>query len=179
MRAERRSRGRASALAAAILFIAATLTACACHEPLSLKTKDARLPAGWARFSYGSLSVGAPATWRVSSTPWPSCSLPPPHVVGEYTTDTVTTSACGSGPAGEGPTVEAVSIVCWRGKAKRIFSGPGPTVTVNGKTLHQDQTRVYLQGNGWEGAVELADPFGSPRLGAAILSTVEPTGKSC
>jgi hypothetical protein len=166
-------------MAAVFLFLGATSTGCASHavQPVTLKTKDVRLPAGWARFSYGSLSVGAPATWTVRSTPWRNCSLPPQHTVTEDTDTTVRISSCGAGSTST--TVQAVAIECLRGKANGLYYGPGPTVTVNGETLHKRESMVYLQGDGWEGTVSLSDYFGPPSLGAAILTTVEPTGRPC
>lgn len=72
------------------------------------KTSDSHLPAGWARFSYGSLSVGAPSGWKVRSAPL-SCGSPP-NTVNEYTLNTLRSTSCPSFGPGS-PTVEAVVVV--------------------------------------------------------------------
>lgn len=141
------------------------------------KTSDSRLPAGWARFSYGSLSVGAPSGWKVRSAPL-SCGSPP-NTVNEYTLNTLRSTSCPSFGPGS-PTVEAVVIECLRGKAGRLYSGTSSTTVVEGRVLYRQDTYVYQLGRGSEGVVFLPMNFGPlPTLGAEILATVEPTGKPC
>lgn len=176
-------KGRRSVALAAAVLVVGTLAGCSSHSgggvapsPVSLKATDPHLPAGWARFSYGSLSVGAPAGWKVNSTPL-FCGSPP-KTVSEYKLTSVTATSCPSfGPAS--PTAEAVAIECLLGKANGLYSGLTPTTTVDGEVLHREGTFVYLQGSGWEGVVLLPMNFGPPALGSTILATVEPTGKPC
>lgn len=178
-------RGRASVISAVVVCLAVGLTGCTSHsggksagpEPSSAKTSDSHLPAGWARFSYGSLSVGAPAGWKVSSAPL-FCGSPP-NTVNEYTLSTLRATSCPAYGPGS-PTVEAVAIECLRGQAADLYSSTSSTTVVKGKVLYRQDTYVYQLGNGWEGVVLLPVNFGPlPTLGAEILATVQPTGKPC
>jgi hypothetical protein len=143
-----------------------------------LKSTQEPLPTGWTRFSYGSLSVRAPKTWKVSPAPLPNCAAPPPNSVSEYTLTRVTASNC---PAeiGDVPTVAAIAIECLRGAANGLYSGSATSTVVRGTTLARSGTLVWLQGASWEGVVTLADNFAPASLGRAILATVEPTGRPC
>lgn len=179
------TKGRASVISAVVVCLAVGLTSCASHsggktagpEPPSAKTSDTHLPDGWARFSYGSLSVGAPAGWKVSSAPL-FCGSPP-NTVNEYTLSTLRPTSCPSyGP--DSPTVEAVAIECLRGQAGRLYSGTSSTTVVEGKVLYRQDTYVYQLGSGWEGVVLLPMNFGPlSTLGTEILATVKPTGRPC
>lgn len=176
---------RASVISAVVVCVAVGLTGCASHsggrnagsEPSSARTSDPHLPPGWARFSYGSLSVGAPGGWKVSSSPLICGS--PPHTVSEYTVSALRSTACPSyGPGGQ--SVEAVAIECLRAQAGRLYSGTSSTTVVEGKVLYRQDTYVYEPGDGWEGVVLLPVNFGPlSTLGAEILATVRPTGNPC
>jgi hypothetical protein len=174
----------------AVVLLAAMVTACSGSRrdarprtpspPVSaaLNSTQTQLPAGWARFSYGSLSAGAPKTWKVSPTPLPNCAAPAPNSVSEYTLTRVTASSC---PAeiGDVATVAAIAIECLRGAANGLYSGAATTTVVRGATLSRSGTLVSFQGASWEGVVTLADNFAPASLGRAILATVEPTGRPC
>jgi hypothetical protein len=133
-----------------------------------------RLPHGWKRFSYGSLRVGAPATWKVSTARPPNCGSAPSKTVSEYTVTTVEFSSC---PGVRVDTSDpAVSIQCLRGAADGLFSGSATTTVVDGATLHHSGRFVWLQGRGWEGVVILPN---NASLSRAMLPTVEPSGSPC
>lgn len=171
-------------LVAATLLLTGPLGACSSpsgvstHKPVAEQTTDPRLPAGWARFSYGALSVGAPANWKVSSAPL-FCGSPPSTVT-ETTSDSLRATSCPSfGP--DSPRVQAVAIECLRGGANGLFRDSGPGTSMAGGVLHTygGGTAVYLQGSRWEGVVLLPMNFGPASLGNQILGTVEPTGRPC
>ncbi len=132
-----------------------------------------RLPHGWKRFSYGSLSVGAPATWKVSTARPPNCGPRPSNTVTEYTATTVEVSSCPDTSGND--SVPAVSIECLRGAANGLFSGSATTIAGRA-TLHHSGVVVWLRGRGWEGVVTLPD---NATLGRVMLATVKPTGKPC
>lgn len=159
--------------------VAAVLSACSSSHapsPVAVTAPDRTLPSGWIRYSYGSLSVGAPASWKVSGTPL-FCGSPP-NTVTESTLYSLTATSC---PAmtPQTPTVSAVAIICLRGKANRADSGPASTIVVDGRALQRTADLVYLQGTGSEGEVVLPVNFGPPSLGPTILATVAPTGRAC
>jgi hypothetical protein len=133
------------------------------------------LPHGWKRFSYGSLSVGAPATWKVSRARPPNCGPRPSNTVSEYTVTTVEVSNCPDIPANTS-TPPAISIECLRGAANGLFSGSATTTVAGRTTLHHNGLVVWLPGRGWEGAVVLPN---NATLGRVMLATVEPTVKPC
>jgi hypothetical protein len=173
-----------------VVVLAAVVTACGgSHRDAQPRTSSAPvsaalaliqapLPAGWARFSYGSLSVAAPKTWKVSRVPLANCAAPSPNSVSEYTVTRVTASSCPA-ESGDVPTVAAIAIECLRGAANGLYSGSATTTVVRGATLSRIDTRVWLQSGSWEGVVFLAENFGPASLGRAILATVEPTGRPC
>jgi hypothetical protein len=159
--------------------VAAFLSACSSSSapsPVAATAPDRTLPSGWIRYSYGSLSVGAPASWKVSGTPL-FCGSPP-HTVTESTLYSLTATSC---PAmtPQSPRVSAVAIMCLRGKANRADSGPASPVVVNGHMLQRTDDLVSLQGSGSKGEVVLPENFGPSSLAPMILATVAPTGRAC
>jgi hypothetical protein len=142
--------------------------------PASRVSHDSRLPAGWVRYSYGALSVGAPSDWKVVSWVAP----PANNTVSETTTSTVQVSAGNPPP---NPPTNEVSISCGRGQVSHMFSEPGPGTFVDWKSLHYMRSArlVYLQGDSWQGLVSVPAQTIPPSLATRLLDTVEPTGKAC
>ncbi len=142
--------------------------------PASSVTHDSRLPAGWARYSYGALSVGAPADWKVITWDAPLAN----NAVSETMTSTVQASTGNLAPS---PPTNAVSISCGRGQASHLFSEPGPGKLVGGKSLHYmwSAQLVYLQGDSWQALVSVPAQTIPTSLATQLLDTVEPTGKAC
>jgi hypothetical protein len=170
---------RHAGLRAVVAVLAvASLTDCTGHGRGSHTAASAPAePAGWTRFSYGSVSVSVPGPWTIVTSPPPSCSPPSDETVTEVRLSSVTESAC---PANIGRgTVRAVVIECLVGRAHALFSG-GPVIrVVNGQALRQGGDGIYLQQAEAEGVVSLATGFASESLGNQILASVTPTGKSC
>lgn len=121
-------------------------------SPVSRMSTDPKLPAGWTRFSYGSLSVGAPRMWTIRRAPLHNCFAPPPHTVSEYTTTTLTESSCPSEHAGPPWPPTAVAIACFGAKANGVFGGSATTMIVHGTTLSRSGDVVWLQGRSSEGS---------------------------
>lgn len=155
------------------------LGGCSAHSrtsaPHSGVANDASLPRGWMRYSYGSLSVGAPATWKIDTLRPSICASPPDQTVSEFTDSSTSSVSCPAGLGGR--PIQAVELSCLVGQANQSYSGAA-TTTVNGQSLGRSGNVVYLQGDGSEGIVSLPEPF-DPALDDEILGTVAPTGHRC
>jgi hypothetical protein len=146
------------------------------HPPSSASHARAPLPAGWARFSYGPLTVAAPRGWKVQHDVPPSCVGPPPNTVSEYTLSEDVLSSCPSRDSS--PPLVGIDIVCLVDAANGTFTG-APWKVARGATLRRSGLGiVLLQSSRWESMVVL-DGDTPASLGRAILGTVEPTGKEC
>ena len=166
-------RHRATALVA--LVCSAILAGCSSQPMASIKS-DKTLPAGWVRYSYGALSVGAPRGWRIYSYV-PLC--PPPHgtndVVIEFTETTPEAASCAYSP---GPS-RVIALGCLIGPAMGEFGSPSQTTRVQGRLLHRSDTEITYPGSGWKAVFLLLPGFSPTGLGEEIMSTVKPTGRSC
>lgn len=163
------------------LLIAVSVVGCSSSSnepssgfPASSVSRDLRLPAGWARYSYGALSVGAPAHWKVIT--W---DAPPANNTVSETTTSVVHASTGNLP--RYPPTNEVSISCGRGQASHLFSEPGPGRLVGWRSLHYMWSAglVYLQGDSWQALVFVSAQTVPKSLTAQLLDTVEPTGKAC
>jgi hypothetical protein len=140
-------------------------------------TTDSRLPAGWVRYSYGALSVGAPRGWTVYNF-IPLCPSGPGTGVDEFTETTRMGASCGR-PYNGISTV--IALGCLEGIAVGQFErgSPSDSTRVDGRLLYRSSIQVSLRGSGWEATCFLLYGFSPPGLGREILGTVEPTGRSC
>jgi hypothetical protein len=154
-------------------------------DPGKARADAATTPAGWRRYEYGPLSVAVPPSWRVNTVDPGSCSAPPSHTVTALRESTVTASSCPSREIPQRPdTTTSVVIQCLVGKANHLFSGGEALRTVDGHTLRQTGTLIYLQGAAAEGVVSTVstggtEPAGPDDPGARIRASVEPTGMTC
>jgi hypothetical protein len=193
----------AAVVAASVAASVAVVAGCTSHEPaaapararlhLATTSTDAAIaradaattPAGWRRYEYGPLSVAVPPGWRVNTVDPGSCSAPPPHTVTALRESTVTASSCPSREISQRPdATTGVVMQCLVGKANHLFSGGEALRTVDGHTLRQTGTLIYLQGAAAEGVVSTVTTGGTEPVrpddpGARILASVEPTGLAC
>lgn len=155
---------------------AAVVVAACSSPPMASIGIDKALPAGWVRYSYGALSVGAPRGWNIYNYV-PLC--PPAggttDVVIEFTERTPEAASCAYSP---GPS-RVIALGCLLGPARRAFGSPPQTIRVQRKTFHRSSTEVTLEGSDWEAVFLLLPGFLPSGLGQQILNTVKPTGRSC
>lgn len=133
------------------------------------------VPAGWMRYSYGALSVAAPATWKLNRTEPANCFPPGPQTITEWTASKPEMSACGSGPINI-PPPPSVTISCFVGKLKHLYYGGPAVATVSGVKLYGGNNLLYVQDTDSETMVSAT---GTDAMTRQILATVQPSNGHC